>query len=65
MKSLEDHLALDLASRPQVKWIVLDMSGVSDVDVASVDVLEELMQAYEHLRACFVTLLGWPMKSTP
>jgi SulP family sulfate permease len=48
MKFLEDRLALDLASRPQVKRIVLDMSGVNDIDAVSVDGLEELMQAYEH-----------------
>jgi SulP family sulfate permease len=48
MKFLEDRLALDLASRPQVKWIALDMSGVNDIDAVSVDVLENLMEAYKH-----------------
>ena len=77
MKFLEDRLALDLASRPQVKWIVLDMSGVNDVDAVSVDSLEELMQAYEHRNIQFafagmkgpvrdvVNRAGWEEKYGP
>lgn len=48
MKFLEDRLALDLAGRPQVRWVVLDMSGVNDIDAVSVDVLERMMEAYRH-----------------
>jgi SulP family sulfate permease len=48
MKFLEDRLAQDLAGRPKVMWVVLDMSGVNDMDAVSVDVLEKLMEAYKH-----------------
>lgn len=77
MKFLEDRLAHDLAGRTQVKWIVFDMSGVNDIDAVSVDVLEELMEAYKHRDIQFafaamkgpvrdvVTRAGWDQKYGP
>ncbi|MDI6451701.1 SulP family inorganic anion transporter [Anaerobaca lacustris] len=47
-KFLEDCLAQDVAGRPGIRWIVLDMSGVNDIDAVAVDVLEKLVGAYRH-----------------
>lgn len=59
-KFLEDRLALDLAGRPEVRWVVLDMSGVNDIDAVAVDVLEKLMEAYEHrdIKFAFAAMKG-------
>jgi sulfate permease, SulP family len=46
MKFLEDRIANDLAGRPQIKEIIMDLSGVNDIDAVSIDALEKLMEAY-------------------
>jgi hypothetical protein len=33
MKFLEDRIAKDLAERPQIKEIIMDLSGVNDIDI--------------------------------
>jgi len=48
MKFLEDRIAKDLAGRPQIKEIIMDLSGVNDIDAVSIDELEMLMEAYAH-----------------
>ncbi len=60
MKFLEDRLARDLAGRPGVKLILLDLSGVNDIDAVSIDELEELMEAYVHqeIRFAFAGMKG-------
>jgi SulP family sulfate permease len=60
MKFLEDRLAGDLSGRPGVKLILLDLSGVNDIDAVSVDELEELMEAYAHqgIRFAFAGMKG-------
>lgn len=48
MKFLEDLLAREIEVRPDTKWVLMDLSGVNDIDAVSVDALEKLMEAYEH-----------------
>ena len=77
MKFLEDRLSLDIARRPEVRWVVLDMSGVNDIDAVSIDAIEKLMEAYRHRGIGFafaamkgpvrdvVNRAGWEEKQGP
>ncbi|MBP1609641.1 MAG: sulfate transporter, partial [Acidobacteria bacterium] len=60
MKFLEDQIAKDLAERPQIKEIIMDLSGVNDIDAVSIDSLEKLMEAYGHqgIRFSFASMKG-------
>lgn len=60
MKFLEDRIANDLAGRPQIKEIIMDLSGVNDIDAVSIDALEKLMEAYEYqgIRFSFASMKG-------
>jgi sulfate permease, SulP family len=60
MKFLEDRIAKDLAGRPQIKEIIMDLSGVNDIDAVSIDALEKLMEAYGHqgIRFSFASMKG-------
>ncbi|MBN1570243.1 MAG: solute carrier family 26 protein [Acidobacteria bacterium] len=60
MKFLEDRIAKDLAGRPQIKEIIMDLSGVNDIDAVSIDELENLMEAYGHqgIRFSFASMKG-------
>lgn len=60
MKFLEDRIAMDLARQPQVREIIMDLSGVNDIDAVSIDALEKLMEAYRHqeIRFSFASMKG-------
>ncbi len=60
MKFLEDLLARDIAARPDTKWVLIDLSGVNDIDAVSVDALGRLMDAYEHsgIRFAYASMKG-------
>ncbi len=60
MKFLEDRIAKDLTGRPQIKEIIMDLSGVNDIDAVSIDALEKLMEAYGHqgIRFSFASMKG-------
>jgi sulfate permease, SulP family len=44
---VEELLHRDLADRPGVKWVILDLSGVNDIDAVAVEALEEIMESYK------------------
>jgi SulP family sulfate permease len=49
MEFVGDILRRRIASRPDVRWVVLDFSGVNDMDAVAVLELEEIMEGYgEH-----------------
>ncbi len=60
MKFLEDRLAGDLNGRPEVREVIMDLSGVNDIDAVSIDELERLMEAYAHqgVRFSFASMKG-------
>lgn len=60
MKFLEDHLAREMAARSDTKWVLMDLSGVNDIDAVAVDTLERLMEAYEHsgIRFAYASMKG-------
>ncbi len=43
---LDDYLHRRLSERPDVQWVLLDLSGVNDVDAVAVDAMEEMMDNY-------------------
>lgn len=47
MASLETQLNEAVADRPELRAIVLDFSGVNDVDGVAIDVLDDRMQAFD------------------
>ena len=46
MKFFEDRLHQSIADRPDTKWVIIDLSGVNDIDAVAISVLDELMDAY-------------------
>jgi SulP family sulfate permease len=46
MSFLEDMLQQTMGERPALKWVIMDMSGVNDVDGVAIDTLEKIMEAY-------------------
>lgn len=71
---LEDLLHKNLVEKPEVKWVILDFSGVNDMDAIAIDALEEMMDAYREKKVLFlfaemkgpvrdlVTKAGWGEK---
>lgn len=48
-KFLEDRIRQSMAEKPSLKWIIVDMSGVNDMDAVAVGTLEEMIKTYgEH-----------------
>ncbi|UCG58221.1 MAG: solute carrier family 26 protein [Phycisphaerales bacterium] len=48
-KFLEDRLRDAVAEKANLKWVIVDMSGVNDIDAVAVDTLEEIIKTYgEH-----------------
>ncbi|KGA98638.1 sulfate:proton symporter [Alkalihalobacillus alcalophilus ATCC 27647 = CGMCC 1.3604] len=43
---VEEKVKEVLKTRKKVKWLIIDMSGVNDVDTVSVDTLEEMINFY-------------------
>ena len=48
MSYLEDLLKRSLGGRSDVKWIILDFSGVNDMDDVAIDGLDEMMADYKN-----------------
>ena len=46
MGFLEDQLRKNLIERPEVKWVIIDLSGVNDIDAVAIDALEEVIENY-------------------
>lgn len=46
MKFLEDTIRRSIEDRPDLRWVVLDFSGVNDMDAVAVRTLEEMMDTY-------------------
>ena len=46
MAFLEDFLHHRIAEKPYAKWVIMDLSGVNDMDAVAVDTLEDLMASY-------------------
>jgi len=36
-----------VAEKPETRWVILDLSGVNDMDSAAIDALEEIMATYK------------------
>ena len=50
----------DAVERPQIKEIIMDLSGVNDIDAVSIDELERLIEAYGYrgIRFSFASMKG-------
>lgn len=46
MGFVEDLVSKRLIERPDVKWVIFDLSGVNDVDAVAIDTLEGMMVNY-------------------
>ncbi|MDG5787722.1 sulfate permease [Evansella sp. AB-P1] len=57
---LENKIAVFIQQKPAIKWVVLDMSGVNDIDTISIEVLEKIMNKYK--KAKEITFLFCNMK---
>jgi SulP family sulfate permease len=54
MKFLEDRLQRAVIEKPELRWIVLDMADVSDIDAVAIHTLEHLMATYGERNIDFV-----------
>lgn len=74
MKFLEDLLRQSITEKPEVKWIIIDLSGVNDIDAVAISTLDEIMRTYRERGISFafsamkgpirdiVTKAGWDEK---
>ena len=46
MGFFEDRLRKNLIERPEVKWVIIDLSGVNDIDAVAIDALEDVIENY-------------------
>lgn len=56
----EDYLHRRLSEKPDVRWVLLDLSGVNDMDAVAIDTLEEMMDSYRErgVRFLFASMKG-------
>lgn len=54
MGFLKDFLQKRLAEKPSVKWVILDFSGVNDMDGVAIDSLDEMMKTYGEKEIQFI-----------
>jgi SulP family sulfate permease len=60
MGFLETLLRKRLAERPEVQWVIMDLTGVNDMDAVAIRTLEELMETYgeRHIQFLFAGMKG-------
>ena len=60
MAFLENRLRRGIADRPDLRWIVLDLSGVNDMDAVAIETLEGIISDYQdrHIRFLFAGMKG-------
>jgi SulP family sulfate permease len=46
MGFFEDLLRKSLAEKPDTRWVVIDLSGVNDIDAVAIDALEGIIETY-------------------
>ncbi len=54
---MEDHLKKLMKENKKAKWMVIDMSGVNDIDTVSIDKLEEILVHWE-IEVLFASMKG-------
>ena len=54
MAFLEDFLRRRIVEKPDVKWIIMELSGVNDIDAVAVDRLSDIMDNYREQGIQFV-----------
>ena len=54
MAFLEDFLRRRIVEKPDVKWVIMDLSGVNDIDAVGVDTLSEIMNNYREQGVQFI-----------
>jgi SulP family sulfate permease len=54
MGFLEDRLRKSLMERPEVQWVIIDLSGVNDIDAVAIDALEEVIENYHEKEIHFL-----------
>ena len=60
LKFFEDRLEKALAARTDARWVIVDLSGVNDVDAVAVHTLGELVERYrsQGVRFAFASMKG-------
>ena len=48
MSFLEDLLRKTVEEKKALRWVIMDLSGVNDMDGVAIDALEEIMETYHH-----------------
>jgi len=48
MSFLEDLLRKTVEEKKDLRWVILDLSGVNDMDGVAIDALEEIMETYRY-----------------
>ena len=60
LKFVEDKLRNCIADKPDLKWFIIDLSGVNDIDAVAIRTLEELMVSFgqREIRFIFCSMKG-------
>jgi len=53
MSFLEDRLRESILDKPEVRWIVIDMSGVNDIDAVAINTIDKIMENYKEMGITF------------
>ena len=54
MGFFEDLLRKSLVEKPDVKWVMIDLSGVNDIDAVAIDALEDIIENYRNREIQFL-----------
>lgn len=60
MRFVEDRLRLWIERNSKIKWVLLDFSGINDIDAVAISTLENIIKAYDErgIRFAFCCMKG-------
>ncbi len=60
MKFLEDLLRRGIEEKPEVRWIVIDLSAVNDIDAVAIHTLDDIIDTYRerNINFAFAAMKG-------
>jgi len=53
MSFFKDKLQESILDKPEVRWIVIDMSGVNDIDAVAINTIDKMMENYKEMGITF------------
>ena len=54
MRFLEDRLRESILDKPEVRWIIIDIPGVNDIDAVAITTIDKMMENYKEMGITFI-----------